>query len=59
MRTIFYKRESDHYSPAGLAALMNELLAIDPALIVVEATANWHLGSSHLWVWHRFGFLSG
>jgi transposase len=32
-------------SPAGLAMLVSELLAIDPALIVVEATANWHLAT--------------
>jgi transposase len=32
-------------SPAGLATLVSELLAIDPALIVVEATANWHLAT--------------
>jgi hypothetical protein len=31
--------------PAGLATLVSELLAIDPALIVIEATANWHLAS--------------
>jgi transposase len=32
-------------SPSGLASLVSELLAIDPALIVVEATANWHLAT--------------
>ena len=32
-------------SPAGLATLVSELLAIDPALIVIEATANWHLAA--------------
>jgi hypothetical protein len=32
-------------SPAGLATLVSELLAIDPALILIEATANWHLGN--------------
>jgi hypothetical protein len=33
-------------SPAGLATLVSELLAIDPALIVLEATANWHLAAA-------------
>ena len=32
-------------SPAGLATLVSELLVIDPALIVIEATANWHLAA--------------
>jgi len=32
-------------SPAGLATLVSELLGIDPALIVIEATANWHLAA--------------
>jgi hypothetical protein len=32
-------------SPAGLATLVSELFAIDPALIVIEATANWHLAA--------------
>src|SRR5689334_25320905 len=32
-------------SPSGLASLVSELLAIGPALIVVEATANWHLAT--------------
>ena len=30
-------------SPAGLAVLVKELLAFNPKLIVVEATANWHV----------------
>jgi transposase len=28
-----------------LATLVSELLAINPALIVIEATANWHLAT--------------
>jgi transposase len=32
-------------SPAGLATLVSELLALDPALIVIEATANCHLAA--------------
>jgi transposase len=32
-------------SPAGLATLVSELLALDPALTVIEATANWHLAA--------------
>ena len=32
-------------SPAGLATLVSELLGIDPALIVIEATAYWHLAA--------------
>jgi hypothetical protein len=32
-------------SPSGLATLVGKLLAIDPALIVVEATTNWHLAA--------------
>ena len=32
-------------SPAGLATLVRELLAIYPALIVVDARANWHLAT--------------
>lgn len=30
-------------SPAGITRLVTELLTIEPALIVVEATANWHV----------------
>jgi transposase len=30
-------------SPAGITRLVTELLTIQPALIVVEATANWHV----------------
>jgi hypothetical protein len=32
-------------SPAGLATLVSELLAIDSALILIEATTNWHLAT--------------